>query len=344
MGSHRDTMQAWTLVLVSCTTLQFTVGDLSGFFAEIHDGGYPSFEWLDTDFAHGEIPRETPETGADREREMQKVSHPEKVVKRHPSHLSEDRQFNPSKFYYANIENEENDILEPVIKKVYQENKEDYHIPVYNEKTSLYEVHGVGELPEDGVGDLPELSTLPTGHRYQPLNVLDHSDKQQYILEKYVEDKVRNYHHQQSSGENKQENTRKTENNFYSPNKFEEENQFIFPNADVGINRERFRDSYTNFPDTPRGGERERETYSQDFKPVHKQVKKSAQFSSSQTGNFNSFFDEIQENPNTRFPSFDFASSFPHFNDGAKFFQNDEKEKIFHLHNSGNEPERFVHF
>ena len=50
-------------------------------------------------------------------------------------------------------------------------------------------MHGVGELPEDGVGDLPELSTLPTGHRYQPLNVLDHSDKQQYILEKYVEDK-----------------------------------------------------------------------------------------------------------------------------------------------------------
>ena len=144
-------MQAWTLVLVSptpdlvlyckvsslqvsCTTLQFTVGDLSGFFAEIHDGGYPSFEWLDTDFAHGEIPRETPETGAEREREKQKVSHPEKVVKRHPSHLSEDRQFNPSKFYYANIENEENDILEPVIKKVYQENKEDYHIPVYNGK------------------------------------------------------------------------------------------------------------------------------------------------------------------------------------------------------------------
>merc|ERR1711936_918226 len=31
MGSHRDTMQAWTLVLVSCTTLQFTVGDLVAF-------------------------------------------------------------------------------------------------------------------------------------------------------------------------------------------------------------------------------------------------------------------------------------------------------------------------
>ena len=50
-------------------------------------------------------------------------------------------------------------------------------------------MHGVGELPEDGVGDLPELSTLPTGHRYQPLNVLDHSDNQHYILEKYAEDK-----------------------------------------------------------------------------------------------------------------------------------------------------------
>merc|ERR1711981_82014 len=176
------TMRAEPLLLVIVTTVHCVTGDL-GFFDEIHSGGYPSFEWLATDFA--EFERETP-----RKTEMNKLSNPDKVVKRNPidEEQTDTNIFNPSNYYYANIKSDQNDILEPVLKKVYEENKEDYSVPVYNskEKTSLYKVHGIDEIRNDG--------TLPTRHRYQPLNVLEHSDKQQYILDKYVSDKVKNYY------------------------------------------------------------------------------------------------------------------------------------------------------
>ena len=59
------------------------------------------------------------------------MSKPDNIVKRNPSQTAEKNVFNPSKYYYANIKSEPNDILEPVLQKVYQEKKEDYSVPVY---------------------------------------------------------------------------------------------------------------------------------------------------------------------------------------------------------------------
>merc|ERR1711994_776008 len=99
---------------------------------------------------------------------------------------------------------------------------------------------------------------------------------------------------------NNQEKTGTTENNFYSLNNFE--------GKEVAI-RDDKRDHYTNFPGI------QRESYNENSKPDHKQVKKSAQFSNAETQDFNLFFDKIHQNPNAKFPTFDFTSSFPQFND-----------------------------
>ena len=58
------------------------------------------------------------------------MSKPDNIVKRNPSQTVEKNVFNPSKYYYANIKSQPNDILEPVLQKVYQEKKED-SVPVY---------------------------------------------------------------------------------------------------------------------------------------------------------------------------------------------------------------------
>ena len=67
---------------------------------------------------------------------MKKLSEPDKVVKRNPiqEEQTENYEYNPSNYYYANIKTHQNDILEPVIKKVYDEHKEDYSVPVYDSK------------------------------------------------------------------------------------------------------------------------------------------------------------------------------------------------------------------
>lgn len=179
-----------------------------------------------------------------------------------------------------------------------------------------------------GVEEVEEETTLPDSYRYQPINVLEHSDRQQFILDKYVDDKVRNYYN--SNVENKhQEKTRKNENNFYSLN------NFVGKEVDI---RDDNREHFANFAGV------QRESYNANLKPHHKQVKKSAQFSNTESQDFNLFFDKIHQNPNAKFPSFDFTSSFPQFNDGAKFFQNDENEKTFQVHNSRPAPASFLHF
>ena len=69
---------------------------------------------------------------------------PDKIVKRHHVHShvkkTENEVFNPSKYYYANkdINQDDNNILEPVLKKIYEDRKEDISIPVYHEHSSKY--------------------------------------------------------------------------------------------------------------------------------------------------------------------------------------------------------------
>ena len=122
------------------TTLAHSSAAHLSFFDEIHDEGYPSFKWLTTDFADfddKEIPRKSLEKEEKKETELKVLSKPDKVVKRHPSQpqSAEKNVFNPSKYYYADFESEPNDILEPVLQKVYEEEKEDYSVPVYPSKT-----------------------------------------------------------------------------------------------------------------------------------------------------------------------------------------------------------------
>ena len=72
----------------------------------------------------------------EKETEIKKFSNTDKIVKRHNSHVmkTENKIFNPSKYYYpkTNTKSEENNILEPVLKKIYDEKKEDIYIPVYH--------------------------------------------------------------------------------------------------------------------------------------------------------------------------------------------------------------------
>ena len=74
-------------------------------------------------------------TREEKEVKTKKVSNNDKIVKRHNSQVkeTEDKIFNPSKYYYpkTNVKQEENAILEPVLKKIYEDRKEDIYIPVY---------------------------------------------------------------------------------------------------------------------------------------------------------------------------------------------------------------------
>ena len=112
---------------------------------------------------------------------------------------------------------------------------------------------------------------------------------------------------------------------------FEKQDKLIFTNSEVESKRKNRKENYYDKPNS---------------QTEHKQVKKSAQFFRPETeGSFDFFFDEIKQNPKANFPSFDFASNFPQFNDAGKFFENDENEKIFQVHNVHNsKPKAFVHF
>lgn len=193
---------------------QLNAADL-GFFGDIHSEGYPSFDWLGTDFANfgpedsARLPLVTRE---DKEVETKKFSNNDKIVKRHNSQVkkTEDKIFNPSKYYYpkTNVKQEENAILEPVLKKIYEDRKEDIYIPVYKnhgmnwcwnhkkiskifldtEKTSLYEIHGIPELPEE--------TTSSNSYEYSnspPLGGSQHEDGQQYTLDEYVDGRGKSF-------------------------------------------------------------------------------------------------------------------------------------------------------
>ena len=140
---------------------------------------------------------------------------------------------------------------------------------------------------------------------------------------------VRNFY--QSKTANTKDKPKTAENHFYSLKDFEKQNKLIFSNLDVESNKGNREESYKKFYEKPR---------------EHKQVKKSAQFSRPETeGSFDFFLDEFEQNPVVNFPSFDFASNFPQFNDAGKFFENDENEKIFQVHNVHNsKPKAFVQF
>ena len=146
---------------------------------------------------------------------------------------------------------------------------------------------------------------------------------------------VRNFY--QSKTSNTKDKPKAAENHFYSLKDFEEQNKLIFLNLDVESNQDNREDKFYEKP---------RENYNPNSPTEHKQVKKSAQFSRPETeGSFDFFLDEIKQNPVVNFPSFDFASNFPQFNDAGKFFENDENEKIFQVHNVHNsKPKAFVHF
>ena len=112
---------------------------------------------------------------------------------------------------------------------------------------------------------------------------------------------------------------------------FEKQDKFIFTNKKVESKKKNREENFNKNPNSPR---------------EHKQVKKSAQFFRPETaGGFDLFFDEMKQNPEANFPSFDFASIFPQFNDAGKFFENDENEKIFQVHNvHHSKPKAFVQF
>ena len=115
---------------------------------------------------------------------------------------------------------------------------------------------------------------------------------------------------------------------------FENQEKFIFPNSEVNSKKNNIEETYNKF-------------YEKSNSPTeHKQVKKSVQFFNPESdGSFKLFFDDIKQHPKANFPSFDFASSFPQFNDPGKFFENDENEKIFQVHNVHNsKPKAFVQF
>ena len=149
---------------------------------------------------------------------------------------------------------------------------------------------------------------------------------------------VKNFY--QSNTANNQDKPKTAENHFYSLKDFEKQNKFIFSNLDVESHTDNREESYEKFYEKPR------ENYNPNSPTEHKQVKKSAQFFQPETeGSFDFFIDEIKQNPEVNFPSFDFASNFPQFNDAGKFFENDENEKIFQVHNVHNsKPKAFVHF
>ena len=122
---------------------------------------------------------------------------------------------------------------------------------------------------------------------------------------------------------------------------YEKQDKFIFSISDVESKKNNNREeSYNKFYEEPK------ENYNPNTPSDHKQVKKSAQFFGPEPeGGFDFFIDEIRQNPAANFPSFDFASSFPQFHDAGKFFENDENEKIFQVHNVHNpKPKSFVHF
>lgn len=150
---------------------------------------------------------------------------------------------------------------------------------------------------------------------------------------------VRNFYH--SNTANNQDKIKTAENNFYSLKDYEKQDKFIFSISDVESNKNNNREeSYNKFYEEPK------ENYNPNTPTDHKQVKKSAQFFGPEPeGGFDFFIDEIRQNPAANFPSFDFASSFPQFHDAGKFFENDENEKIFQVHNVHNpKPKSFVHF
>ena len=139
---------------------------------------------------------------------------------------------------------------------------------------------------------------------------------------------------------NNQDKPKTAENHFYSLKDFEKQDKFIFTNSEVESTKTNREESYNNYYTNPR------ENFSPNSPTEHKQVKKSAQFFTPETERgFDFFFDEIKQHPKANFPSFDFASSFPQFNDAGKFFENDENEKIFQVHNVHNsKPKSFVQF
>ena len=140
---------------------------------------------------------------------------------------------------------------------------------------------------------------------------------------------VRNFY--QSNDGNNRDKPETAGNQFYSLKDFEKQDKFIFKHSEVKSKNKNREENYYKKPNSP---------------TEHKQVKKSAQFFRPETeGGFDFFFDEIKQDPKANFPSFDFASSFPQFNDAGKFFENDENEKIFQVHNVHNtKPKAFIQF
>merc|ERR1711953_1563070 len=137
-------MTAALVLLVMSSSGQLIISADLGFFGNIHSEGYPTFDWLATDFADfgpEESPRLPLVKQRNKETEIGKFSNPGKIVKRHHVKKAENEIFNPSKYYYpnTNINPEKNNILEPVLKKEYEERREDIYIPVYHEDSSKQE-------------------------------------------------------------------------------------------------------------------------------------------------------------------------------------------------------------
>merc|ERR1719192_2876101 len=73
-----------SLLLLIITIGHSIAGQLS-FFGEIHDGGYPSFKWLTTDFAdseHKDIPRKALKEEGKEKIVLKELSKPDNIVKR----------------------------------------------------------------------------------------------------------------------------------------------------------------------------------------------------------------------------------------------------------------------